>query len=49
MTHHGNNIRSIRQLKGMKQEIFARKMGVSQQYVSKLEKKEKKYPRKNWK
>jgi transcriptional regulator with XRE-family HTH domain len=36
--HHGKNLRSIRLLQGMKQEIFAREMGVSQQYISKLEK-----------
>ena len=39
--HHGRNIRSIRLLQGIKQELFARKMGVSQQYVSKLERQKK--------
>ena len=38
ITHHGKNLRHIRLLQGMKQELFAWKMGVSQQYVSKLEK-----------
>ena len=37
-THHGKNLRTLRLLHGMKQELFARKMGVSQQYVSKMEK-----------
>jgi len=37
-THHGRNMRSIRLLQGMKQELFAWKMGITQQYVSKLEK-----------
>jgi DNA-binding transcriptional regulator YiaG len=32
-----HNLRSIRLLQGMKQELFARKMGVSQQYISKIE------------
>jgi transcriptional regulator with XRE-family HTH domain len=36
--HYGKNLRHIRLLQGMKQELFAWKMGVSQQYVSKLEK-----------
>jgi len=35
--HHGKNLRSIRLLQGMKQQYFASKLGVSQQYVSKLE------------
>jgi len=35
--HHGKNLRNIRLLQGLKQEFFARKLGVSQQYVSKLE------------
>jgi transcriptional regulator with XRE-family HTH domain len=35
--HHGRNMRSIRLLLGMKQELFAWKMGITQQYVSKLE------------
>ena len=35
--HHGKNLRHLRLLQGMKQELFAWKMGVSQQYVSKLE------------
>jgi transcriptional regulator with XRE-family HTH domain len=40
MTHdqyHGRNIRIIRQLQGLKQSLFAVKLGVSQQYVSKVE------------
>ena len=39
--HIGRNIRAIRLLQGMKQEVFARKMGISQQNVSKLEKRKK--------
>jgi len=35
--HHGKNLRNIRLLQGLKQEFFARELGVSQQYVSKLE------------
>jgi len=38
--HHGNNLRCIRQLLGMKQETFARAMGTTQQHISKLEKRE---------
>jgi transcriptional regulator with XRE-family HTH domain len=37
--HIGKNIRAIRQLRGMKQEIFAKKMGIAQQNVSKMENK----------
>ncbi len=44
--HIGENIRAIRQLKGMKQEVFARKLGVAQQNVSKMEKKAKVSPKK---
>ncbi len=36
-THQGKNLRTIRLLHGMKQELFARKMQVSQQYVSRME------------
>lgn len=39
--HIGENIRAIRQLKGMKQEVFARELGIAQQNVSKMEKKAK--------
>lgn len=39
--HIGKNIRSIRLLKGMKQETFAYKLGIAQQNVSKMEKKTK--------
>ena len=39
--HIGRNIRAIRLLQGMKQEVFARKMGISQQNISKLEKRRK--------
>jgi len=39
--HIGRNIRAIRLLQGMKQEVFARKMGISQQNISKLEKRKK--------
>ncbi|MBN8852775.1 MAG: hypothetical protein BGO55_03380 [Sphingobacteriales bacterium 50-39] len=35
--HIGRNIRAIRLLQGMKQEVFAQKMGISQQNISKLE------------
>ncbi len=35
--HLGRNVRSIRLLQGIKQALFAREMGISQQYVSKLE------------
>ncbi|MGY0039304.1 helix-turn-helix domain-containing protein [Pedobacter sp. NJ-S-72] len=33
----GNNIRSIRQLKGIKQGVLAEMLGVKQQSVSKME------------
>lgn len=36
-THHGKNLRAIRLIHGMKQEFFARKMGITQQRVSKME------------
>lgn len=39
--HQGHNLRSLRQLKGMKQEVFAKALGIAQQNVSKMEKKEK--------
>ncbi len=39
--HIGENIRAIRQLKGVKQEVLAKKLGIAQQNVSKMEKKEK--------
>lgn len=39
--HIGKNIRAIRQLRGMKQEIFARELGITQQNVSKMENKKK--------
>ena len=39
--HLGDNIRAIRQLKGMKQETFAEMMGVTQAAISKLESTEK--------
>lgn len=35
----GNKIRIIRQMKGMKQEVLASGMGITQQSVSKMEKK----------
>jgi transcriptional regulator with XRE-family HTH domain len=35
--HHGKNLRTLRLLHGMKQELFARKMGISQQRVSRME------------
>ena len=37
--HIGNNVRNMRLLKGMKQETFARELGIAQQNVSKMEKK----------
>src|SRR5258708_8233409 len=40
-THHGRKRRNIRILVGMKQELFGWKLGVTQQYVSKLEKQKK--------
>ncbi len=33
----GDNIRRIREIKGIKQETFAERMGVSQAAISKLE------------
>lgn len=40
-THIGQNIKKIRLLRGMKQEAFAKEMGIAQQNVSKMEKKTK--------
>jgi len=37
--HIGNNIKAIRQLRGLKQETFAKKLGIAQQNVSKMENK----------
>jgi transcriptional regulator with XRE-family HTH domain len=37
--HIGKNIRAIRQLRGMKQETFAKQLGIAQQNVSKMENK----------
>lgn len=37
----GENVRTIRQLRGMKQETLAKKLGIAQQNVSKMEKKSK--------
>ena len=37
MVHLGRNVRCLRLLQGMKQELFARKLGISQQHLSKLE------------
>jgi transcriptional regulator with XRE-family HTH domain len=37
--HIGRNIRNIRLLRGMKQETFAREMGIAQQNISKMENK----------
>lgn len=39
--HIGQNIRKIRLLKGMKQSTFAKEMGIAQQNISKMEKKNK--------
>jgi len=36
--HIGKNIQSLRRLLGIKQETFARKMGMAQQNISRLEK-----------
>lgn len=44
--HIGENIRAIRRLKGMKQAVFAQKLGITQQNVSKMEKKSKVSPKK---
>lgn len=37
--HIGQNIRKIRLLRGMKQDTFAKEMGIAQQNVSKMENK----------
>lgn len=37
--HIGQNIRKIRLLRGMKQETFAKEMGIAQQNISKMENK----------
>jgi len=37
--HHGKSIRAIRQLRGMKQDTFAKQLGMSQQNVSKMKNK----------
>src|SRR5260221_4490849 len=39
--HIGTNLRTLRQLRGIKQIDFAKKMGMSQQNISKMEKKAK--------
>lgn len=39
--HHGKSIRALRQLRGLKQDTFAKKLGMSQQNVSKMESKKK--------
>ena len=39
--HIGQNIRKIRLLRGMKQSTFAKEMGIAQQNISKMEKKNK--------
>jgi len=39
--HIGKNIRKIRLLRGMKQETFARELGIKQQNVSKMEQRKK--------
>jgi len=38
--HIGQNIRKVRLLRGMKQETFAKALGIAQQNVSKMENKE---------
>ena len=38
--HHGNNVKRLRDILGIKQEIMAQQLGLSQQTVSKLEQKE---------
>jgi transcriptional regulator with XRE-family HTH domain len=40
MVHHGQNIRRLRELFGIKQEYIAGAMGTTQQFISKLEQKE---------
>lgn len=35
--HIGRNIKALRQLKGIKQEAFAKELGIAQQNVSKME------------
>ena len=37
--HIGSNIRIVRQLRGMKQTVFADLLGITQQSASKMEKK----------
>jgi len=38
--HHGNNVKRLRDILGIKQETMAQQLGLSQQTVSKLEQKE---------
>ena len=38
--HHGNNIKRLRDILGIKQDIIASELGLTQQTVSKLEQKE---------
>jgi transcriptional regulator with XRE-family HTH domain len=40
MVHHGQNIRRLRELFGIKQEFIASELGTTQQFISKLEQKE---------
>ncbi|MDR0543143.1 MAG: helix-turn-helix domain-containing protein [Dysgonamonadaceae bacterium] len=39
-THHGRNVKRLREILGVKQEIIAAGLNISQQAMSKLEKKE---------
>lgn len=38
--HHGHNIKRLREMLGVKQDILASELNISQQYVSELEQKE---------
>src|SRR5690348_4812472 len=46
LKHIGKNIRSIRLLRGLKQKTIAKKLGISQQNVSKMENQKKVSPEK---
>lgn len=39
--HHGQNVKRIREILGIKQEVLALALGASQQTISQIEKKEK--------
>ncbi|MDR3217802.1 MAG: helix-turn-helix transcriptional regulator [Dysgonamonadaceae bacterium] len=40
-THHGRNVKALRDMLGIKQEVLAKSAGITQQYVSVLEAQEK--------